>query len=154
MKQKKDFVQRLSWFLDNSIRLPGGYRIGVDGIIGLIPGIGDAIGGFLSGLIIYHAHKTGVPPLIKLRMLINVLIDSTLGAIPVLGDIFDFVWKANQKNADLMAAYQQKPEQVKRRSLVETVIFFTLLVLILAAIIWLTLWIASSLWTLITTSIN
>lgn len=154
MKEKKDFAQRLGWFLDNSIRLPGGFRIGVDGLLGLIPGVGDAIGGLLSGMIIYHAHQKGVPLLIKLRMLINILIDSSLGAIPIIGDIFDFVWKSNQRNADLMAAYQQRPEQVKRRSLVENLIFFTLLIVILAGTIWLAIWIASILWAVLMTALN
>ncbi|HCO01485.1 MAG TPA: DUF4112 domain-containing protein, partial [Methylophaga sp.] len=106
MKTKSRFVERLSWFLDESITLPGGYKIGLDGFIGLIPGIGDFIGGLLSSVIIYKAHQIGVPRMILGRMVINMMIDTVLGAIPVAGDVFDFVWKANKRNAALLDKYQ------------------------------------------------
>ncbi|AFJ02290.1 hypothetical protein Q7C_1135 [Methylophaga frappieri] len=149
-----DFAKRLGWFLDNSIRLPGGYRIGVDGLLGLIPGLGDAIAGLLSGLILFQAHRAGIPTPIKLRMLINILIDTSIGAIPVFGDIFDFVWKANQRNADLITAYQQHPDKVKRHSLVGSLLFLIILIIALVLMIWLAIWIASNLWSLLITSVT
>lgn len=106
MPSRKPFHEKLSWLLDNSIRLPGGYRIGLDGFIGLIPGLGDFISGLLSSLIIIKANQQGVPRIIIFRMFINVLIDTMLGSLPLVGDVFDFIWKANQKNSALLIQYQ------------------------------------------------
>ncbi|HAD31041.1 MAG TPA: DUF4112 domain-containing protein [Methylophaga sp.] len=141
MKTKSRFVERLSWFLDESITLPGGYKIGLDGFIGLIPGIGDFIGGLLSSVIIYKAHQIGVPRMILGRMVINMMIDTVLGAIPVAGDVFDFVWKANKRNAALLDKYQQQPQQVYRKSLIENIIFIAVLLSILVLMIALIGWI-------------
>lgn len=141
MKTKSRFIERLSWFLDESIPLPGGYRIGVDGFIGLIPGIGDFIGGLLSSVIIYKAHQLGVPRMILGRMIINMMIDTVLGAVPVAGDVFDFVWKANKRNAVLLDDYQQQPEQVYRKSLIQNILFIALLLGILVLMIALIGWI-------------
>lgn len=77
----------------------GGYRFGLDGIIGLLPGAGDAIGGLISAIIIYRAAQAGVPRSALLRMSANVAIDTALGAIPFIGDLFDFAFKANSINA-------------------------------------------------------
>lgn len=106
----------LAWLLDNSIRLPGGYRIGIDGIIGLIPGVGDAVGGLLSLYILASARRLKVPRIVMVRMGLNILVDSIVGAIPIVGDIFDFVWKANTRNAMLLRAYELDPENVTRKS--------------------------------------
>ncbi len=92
----------LSRWLDDIIRLPGGYRIGLDGIIGLIPGAGDAVGAVASSVLIGQAAQLGVPSGVLLKMLGNVLLDAFIGAIPILGDIFDFAWKANLKNFRLL----------------------------------------------------
>ncbi|WP_341232159.1 DUF4112 domain-containing protein [uncultured Methylophaga sp.] len=141
MKTKSRFVERLSWFLDESITLPGGYKIGLDGFIGLIPGIGDFIGGLLSSVIIYKAHQLGVPRMILGRMVINMMVDTVLGAIPLAGDIFDFVWKANKRNATLLNDYQQQPEKVYRKSLLENIVFIAVLMGILVLMIALIGWI-------------
>lgn len=147
MKNHSRFVERLSWLLDESIPLPGGYRIGLDGFLGLIPGIGDFVGGLLSSVLIYKANQIGVPRTILMRMIINMLIDSSLGEIPVLGDIFDFVWKANKRNANLLAAYQQQPQKTYRRSLLENSLFIAVLVIIMMLFISLVVWLSSLLWT-------
>ena len=87
--------------MDRSIPVGGGYSIGLDPIIGLIPGIGDLIGTAVSSFIIFQAQRAGVPKATVLRMMANVAIDSAVGAIPFAGDAFDFVFKANQKNLEL-----------------------------------------------------
>jgi len=146
MKKNSRFVERLSWLLDESIPLPGGYRIGLDGFLGLIPGVGDFIGGLLSSVLIYKANQIGVPRMVLMRMIINMLIDSTVGAIPVLGDIFDFVWKANKRNANLLAEYQQQPQKTYRKSLLENSLFIAVLVIIMVLFISLVVWLSSLLW--------
>ncbi len=100
------WVHRFAYLLDNSIRIPGlGYRIGLDPIIGLIPGLGDVAGGVLSAYIVYQAYRFGVPRRIILRMTYNVGVEVLIGAVPIAGDIFDAGWKANTRNITLMNDY-------------------------------------------------
>lgn len=128
--------QRLSWLLDSSIPLPGGFRIGLDGLLGLIPGVGDAIGGGLSTWILYQAYKLGVPKVVLARMMINILIDAVVGAIPFFGDLFDFFWKANLKNVALLDSYRYSPVQTTRRSAASTAVFFVGVVVIAFAVVY------------------
>jgi hypothetical protein len=96
-------VRVLGKLLDNSIAIPGtGWKIGLDPIIGLIPGVGDLIGALLSGYIILEAARAEVPTFTLARMLVNVGIDTLVGAVPALGDVFDAAWKANTKNVALL----------------------------------------------------
>lgn len=95
-------LRSLSRLLDSAIPLPGGYRIGLDGFLGLIPVIGDLAGGVASSYIIIESARLGAKTPTLLRMVFNVLLESLVGCIPFLGDLFDFVWKANEKNMELM----------------------------------------------------
>lgn len=106
-------LERYAWLLDSSLRLPGGFRIGVDGLIGLVPGIGDAAGALLSSYIIAEAVRMKAPRWVILRMALNVALETVVGAIPVLGDLFDFVYKANQKNVALLQDYEAHPESAR-----------------------------------------
>ena len=99
-------VRLLSRLLDEQFRIPGTtYRVGLDGLLGMIPGVGDAAGALLSTYILYEAIRLGAPKIVLLRMVANIGIDTVLGAIPVAGDIFDVAWKANKKNTTLLHAY-------------------------------------------------
>lgn len=102
-------LRSLAWLLDNSIPLPGGYRIGLDAIVGLVPGIGDAVGALLSAYIINEARSLGAPRSILVRMIGNVLIETVVGSIPFAGDVFDAAFKANMRNLALLARYQLDP---------------------------------------------
>lgn len=146
MTAHKRFHEKLSWLLDNSIPLPGGYRIGLDGFIGLIPGLGDFFSGLLASLIVIKANQLGVPRSVLLRMVINVLIDTGVGSLPVIGDLFDFVWKANQKNSELLAHYEHAPQQTARRSLLENMLFILAVVIVLALVVMLAGWLIGLLW--------
>lgn len=95
-------IKKLSWLLDKSIRLPGGYRIGLDGLIGLIPGVGDVVSGVISGWIIWQARRAGVPRSVMMKMIFNTLLDTLLGSIPIIGDLFDFAFQANSRNIKLL----------------------------------------------------
>lgn len=86
--------------MDRSIRV-GPWSIGLDALLGLIPGIGDATGGLISSLIVLAAIDAGLPRATVFRMMANVAADSFLGAIPFLGDLFDFTFKANSKNVEI-----------------------------------------------------
>ena len=82
-----------------------GRRIALSGLLGLIPGVGDAAGALLSSYILYEAIRLSAPSTVLLRMIANIGIDTLGGVIPVVGDIFDMAWKANKKNAALLHAY-------------------------------------------------
>jgi hypothetical protein len=99
-------IRLLSRVLDEQFRIPGTtYRVGLDGLLGLIPGVGDAAGALLSTYILYEAIRLGAPSTVLLRMIANIGIDAVGGAVPVVGDIFDMAWKTNKKNAALLHAY-------------------------------------------------
>jgi len=118
----------LSRLLDNAILLPGGYRIGLDPLMGLVPGVGDFLGGTLSLWMIYDAARLGISKRTLARMGLNVLLDSTVGAVPVVGDVMDALWKSNARNMRLVEAEYQ-PGQ-KGRTFVR--IGFTFLVIVLS----------------------
>lgn len=99
-------IRFLGELLDSSIPIPGTSRtIGLDAVIGLIPGIGDVIGGLLSGYIILEAARAQVPTMTLVRMLTNVGIDTVVGIVPAVGDLFDAAWKANAKNVILLQGH-------------------------------------------------
>jgi hypothetical protein len=123
----------MAWLLDNSIPLPGGFRIGVDAIIGLIPGIGDAIGALISVYILNEARALGAPRSVLLRMSGNVLIETLVGAIPFAGDLFDAGFKANMRNIALLERYHLDPTGSARSSRA-FVVLFTVFLLVLAAL--------------------
>ncbi len=91
------WVERLAWLMDGAIRI-GPWSIGLDGLLGLVPGIGDAAGAIISMLIVLQAVRSGIPRVAVARMLTNIAFDTLVGTIPVFGDIFDFAYKANLKN--------------------------------------------------------
>lgn len=98
------FLARL---MDDRFGIPGtNIRFGLDSMVGLIPGIGDAIGGIVSSYIIWRARRMGVSNFVLLRMTGNMLFDSTIGAIPIFGDFFDVGFKANRRNLALLRRYQ------------------------------------------------
>ncbi|MCA0937504.1 DUF4112 domain-containing protein [Vibrio alginolyticus] len=125
-------LQRLAWVLDSSIRLPGGYRIGVDGIIGLIPGFGDALGAGLSSYIVIKAVSLNVPIIVLIRMMINVVLELVIGVIPIIGDMFDFMYKANERNVKLINEHLDSPHRTRRQS---RYIVLVLLLVILGMIV-------------------
>lgn len=109
-------VRGLAHLLDNSIRLPGGFRIGLDALIGLVPGFGDWAGALLSGYILTEAARLGASRSLLLRMAANVGIETLVGAVPLLGDLFDAGWKANARNVRLLDRHLGSPEPTRRAS--------------------------------------
>lgn len=98
-------VNGLAWLLDNSIKIPIiNYRIGLDAVIGLIPGLGDVAGSAISSLIVLQAIRLGAPRATLTRMVLNILIEAVIGLVPMVGDIFDATFKANARNVALLRA--------------------------------------------------
>ena len=130
-------LDNLAWLLDNSIKIPGtSWKIGLDGILGLIPGVGDLAAGGLSTYILYQAVKLKVPKVILARMTLNILLESVLGVIPVFGDLFDFMFKANQRNVDLMRQYVLNPKDTTQQSTLAVVSVIVALFVVMGLMVW------------------
>ena len=126
-------VSKFAYWLDAGIRIPGtNFRFGLDPIIGLIPGAGDAAGAVLAGWILVEAIRLGASRATVIRIAGNVALDAAVGAVPLLGDIFDFVWKANLRNVALLERHLAAPDRAERadRSFVLLVIFGVLVMVL------------------------
>jgi Domain of unknown function (DUF4112) len=101
-----DFIARL---LDTAFAVPGtNIRFGIEAVIRLMPGIGDAVASALSCVILMEAHRLGVPTRILARMVANVLLEGTAGAMPVVGDMFDIMFRANRRNIRILHDYMRR----------------------------------------------
>jgi predicted aconitase with swiveling domain len=99
----RERLRRLAWLLDSSIRIPGTrWTVGIDALIGLVPVLGDAAGVILSSYILYEAARMGTSKGVLARMALNIAIEGLVGSIPLLGDLFDAGFKANQRNIKLL----------------------------------------------------
>ena len=126
-------LAQLSHLLDDCFVLPGtGIRFGLDGILGLVPIAGDVLGGVLSGVILIGAWARGAPPVLLLRMLVNIAIDVVVGMVPLLGDAFDIAWKANRRNYALLSRHIAAPSRHRWRDWAFLLVLFGALVAMLA----------------------
>ena len=141
----------LARVLDTAIRIPGtNIRLGLDAVLGLIPGAGDAAGALLSSYIILAAARQGASRAVLLRMIGNVAIDSVIGAIPVLGDIFDIAFKSNARNAALLERVATQPHAVTKSSRRVGIVLVAVLLVVLFALATLGFLIARQLWRALT----
>jgi hypothetical protein len=107
--QGLEALRRVSQLLDSAFVVPGTtYRVGLDPILGLVPGLGDLVSPLFTIGMLWQARELALPRVVQLRMIFNVAIDSLVGAIPLVGDLFDFAWKANTKNMALLERYAQE----------------------------------------------
>jgi hypothetical protein len=110
-------LRTMARLLDSAVRVPGtDIRFGLDALIGLVPGLGDAIGAIFSSFIILHAARMGVSTSTLVRMMANVGLDTIVGEIPLLGDLFDFGWKSNSRNVALLEEHLRRPAAAKAGS--------------------------------------
>ncbi len=104
-------AERLSKILDTAVGIPGTrFRFGLDAIIGLIPGIGDALGMLLGGWFLLEGARAGAPPTVLARMGGNLVLDAIVGVVPVVGDLLDVAFKANRRNARLLIEHLDRVE--------------------------------------------
>ena len=105
-------LDRLAGVLDDFIHIPGiPLRIGLDPLLGLIPGLGDIISGLISFVIVFAGWQRGLPRITIFRMIANIALDTLVGAVPVFGDAFDAFWKSNRRNYNLLIRYREQPHK-------------------------------------------
>lgn len=104
-------IEKLAEWLDTKWVLPGtNWRFGMDSVIGLVPGIGDAVTTLMGAYIIVRARELGAPLHLQAAMVGNLVVDTVVGAVPLLGDAFDFAFRSNAKNVRLLKAHLDKRE--------------------------------------------
>jgi len=104
-------VEAVARWFDYAFVLPGGFRFGFAGIIGLIPGIGDLIDALVSLYIVHRAIQLGVSRVTVARMMLNVGIEGVAGTVPLIGDLFDVAFKANRRNYELLRSHMEEPRK-------------------------------------------
>ena len=130
-----DSLQRLSWLMDDLIRVPGlGWRFGLDAIVGLIPGFGDTATSLVSLYILVAAVRYRVPKVTLLRMGMNIGIDYVVGSFPLVGDLFDAWWKSNQRNVALLSKRATVSASEAREGKLSDWLFVGLIILLLAGL--------------------
>ncbi len=130
--QGLDSARVLARLLDDAIPIPGtSWRFGIDPLLGLVPGIGDALGAILSTWILVVAARLGVPATVLARMGLNVALDAIVGVVPFVGDLADFGVKPNARNLRLLDAWLESPVRTRRASggVVAAIVVATLLAL-------------------------
>ena len=129
-------LEHLARLMDGIFQIPGtNIRVGLDALIGLIPGLGDAITTFVSLYIVAAASKLGVPRITLARMGLNIAIDSLCGAIPFLGDVFDIFWKANFKNVELIRRNRTAaPQEVRRGRIGDWLFLMTVMAIVIGVL--------------------
>jgi hypothetical protein len=126
-------LDHLATLLDDAFQIPGTrIRYGLDALIGLIPGLGDIITGLMSMIIVFVGWQRGIPKITQARMMMNIVIDTAVGAIPIFGDAFDVAWKSNRMNMRLLKRASESPS---RRNTIADWLFFLLLLVLAFAIV-------------------
>jgi len=140
-------LRRFALLLDEAFPVPGtNRRIGLDAGIGLIPGVGDVISGLMSAWIIVGALRHRVPSPKILRMILNVLIDLAIGAVPILGDVFDFVFEQNVMNMRLLMAHRNRRLPPRKTTEVAAAAIFIVIIIVAFALLGLAALVAALLW--------
>jgi hypothetical protein len=130
-------IELLSYLLDHRFQGPWGMKFGLDGVLGLIPGVGDLVTTGLSIYILTLAASLGAGPSLLVRMGLNIFIESIVDLIPIVGNVFDFYWKSNIKNVELLRRHLKSPvrEAIKSRVILALISLGLILLLVFSAIL-------------------
>ncbi|HVJ22320.1 MAG TPA: DUF4112 domain-containing protein [Burkholderiales bacterium] len=124
-------LRNVAQMLDSAFVVPGtSYRFGLDPILGLVPGLGDLVSPLFTIGILWQARELALPRIVQLRMIFNVAIDSLVGAVPLLGDLFDFAWKANKMNLALLERHAQEERPASAGDWLFVILMVALVVLV------------------------
>ena len=146
--QHLERYRRFAWLLDESIKVPFlPFRIGLDSIVGLVPGAGDLLLGTMGTYALFVAWRLGAPGAVLARMLANLTVDTLVGSIPLLGDLFDAGFKANTRNRRVLEQWLDHPHRTARRSRWIFLAALVGLLLLVGASLWLAWLILSALLT-------
>jgi len=141
---RDETLRRLAVLLDEAFRVPGtSFRFGIDGIIGLVPGLSDVLAGLLSLIIPLAGWIRGVPYVTLVRMAANLGIGVLVGSIPLFGDIFDVVWKANRRNYRLLCRHLGEPRRHTSRDWLFLLLVGLAMAVIFAIPVVLVIWLAA-----------
>lgn len=140
--------------LDQLFRVPGTkLRFGLDSILGLFPGAGDLATAIMGGYGLIVAAQLGAPASIQLRMLLNLVIDAGVGAIPIAGDLFDFAFKAHVRNLRLLEDFMSSPRATRRSSIAVLAGILIVFAVCVIGVIWGIFALLSALWHLLSQAI-
>ena len=143
-------IGRVTHALDELVAIPGtSVRVGLDPVIGLIPVVGDAVAAVVGVWVIGEAARFGIPRLVLGRMAVNLIVDLAIGAIPFLGDLFDFAFRSNSANLELFRRHALDPAASTRGEQA----FFAGLLLVLVGLAWLLLLAVGAVWQFLTTTV-
>lgn len=127
----------IAQLLDQAFRVPGTrWRFGLDAIVGLVPGAGDVLTSLVGAYGIWIARELGAPTAVQTRMLLNLTIDALVGAIPILGDLFDVAFKAHVRNRVLLEEWLARPGRTRRSSALGMAAILLALLVMAAGGIW------------------
>ncbi|HEU4778334.1 MAG TPA: DUF4112 domain-containing protein [Steroidobacteraceae bacterium] len=110
-------LRAITLLFDQAFLVPGTkWRFGLDALFGLVPGLGDIAGALVAVFALRVARRLNAPPAIQLHLLSNIALDASVGMVPILGDLFDFAFKAQTRNLALLDAWMATPHKTARRS--------------------------------------
>jgi len=136
LREVEQSLERLSWLMDDLFRVPVlGWRIGLDAIVGVIPGFGDTATSLVSFYILASAVRYRVPKITLLRMGLNIGLDYLLGSLPVVGDVFDAWWKSNKMNVELLRKRAQVSAAEAKHGRVSDWLFVGVIILLLVGLV-------------------
>jgi hypothetical protein len=136
----------LSRLLDSAITIPGTQiRVGLDPLLGLVPGLGDLVSPVCAIAMLIVARDAGLPLIVQLRMVFNVAIDAFVGFVPIVGDLFDFAWKANDRNMELLDRYAYRARRASSGDWLFVVVMIAVLLIIAAVPVLLAGWLIDAL---------
>ena len=143
-------IGRVTHTLDELIGIPGTpIKVGLDPIVGLIPVVGDAVAGIVGAWVIGEAARFGIPRVVLARMVVNLVVDLAIGAIPLLGDLYDVAFRSNSRNLALFRRHALEPDASTRSDQA----FFAGLALLVIGVLWLILTALGALWQVLQTEI-
>ncbi len=143
-------IERVTHALDELVGIPGtSVRVGLDPIVGLVPVVGDVISGIVGAWVIAEAARFGIPRIVLARMVVNLLVDLAIGAIPFLGDLYDFAFRSNSRNLALFRRHALEPEASTRGEGA----FFVGLALLVVGVLWLIVTAIGAVWQVLQTEL-